>query len=89
MKEATGELNMTVITVVAIAAVAAFFYAFVWPNIKNTINRNQQCANATNCDCGTDGNADMCTCRYFDDSGQLAAESINCPNPSKETTPGT
>ena len=37
MKEATGELNMTVVTVVAIAAVAAFFYAFVWPNIKNSI----------------------------------------------------
>ena len=37
MKEATGELNMTVVTVVAIAAVAAFFYAFIWPGIKNTI----------------------------------------------------
>lgn len=37
MKEATGELNMTVVTVVAIAAVGAFFYAFVWPNIKNSI----------------------------------------------------
>ena len=35
MKEATGELNMTVITVVAIAAVAAFFYAFVWPSIQS------------------------------------------------------
>ena len=34
MKEATGELNMTVVTVVAIAAVGGFFYAFVWPNIK-------------------------------------------------------
>lgn len=40
MKEATGELNMTVITVVAIAAVAAFFYAFVWPNIKNSITKS-------------------------------------------------
>ena len=38
MKEATGELNMTVVTVVAIAAVAAFFYAFVWPAIKANIN---------------------------------------------------
>lgn len=37
MKEATGELNMTVVTVVAIAAVGAFFYAFVWPSIKNSI----------------------------------------------------
>ena len=40
MKEATGELNMTVITVVAIAAIAAIFYAFVWPGIKESIARN-------------------------------------------------
>ena len=38
MKEATGELNMTVITVIAIAAVAALFYAFVWPMIQRTIH---------------------------------------------------
>ena len=38
MKEATGELNMTVVTVVAIAAIGAFFYAFVWPAIKENIN---------------------------------------------------
>lgn len=37
MKEATGELNMTVITVIAIAAVAALFYAFIWPMIQRTI----------------------------------------------------
>lgn len=37
MKEATGELNMTVITVIAIAAVGALFYAFVWPMIQRTI----------------------------------------------------
>ena len=41
MKEATGELNMTVITVVAIAAVAAFFYAVIWPNIKVSVVNNQ------------------------------------------------
>ena len=39
MKEATGELNMTVITVVAIAAVAAFFYAIVWPAIKTSVSK--------------------------------------------------
>ena len=37
MKEATGELNMTVITLVAIAAIAALFYLFVWPIIQRTI----------------------------------------------------
>lgn len=41
MKEATGELNMTVITVVAIAAIAAFFYIFVWPSIRVSIANNQ------------------------------------------------
>lgn len=40
MKEATGELNMTVVTVVAIAAVGAFFYAFVWPSIQRSIKSN-------------------------------------------------
>lgn len=46
MKEATGELNMTVITVVAIAAVGAFFYAFVWPSIQNSISLNTACSAA-------------------------------------------
>lgn len=40
MKEATGELNMTIVTVVAIAAVGAFFYAFIWPNIKLGLMKN-------------------------------------------------
>ena len=40
MKEATGELNMTVVTVVAIAAVAGLLYAFVWPAIKVQILNN-------------------------------------------------
>ena len=42
MKEATGELNMTVIVIVAIAAMAAFFYAFVWPSVKVSM-LNRQC----------------------------------------------
>ncbi len=37
MKEATGELSTTVITVIAIAAVAGLFYAFVWPAIQRSI----------------------------------------------------
>ena len=67
MKEATGELNMTVITVVAIAAVAAFFYAFVWPGIKQSIGRNT-CNNlcpggeATAYTAPTDDSDGSCTC---------------------------
>ncbi len=51
MKAATGELNLTVITLIAIAAVIGFFW-FMWPNIKrsiagqwndvNTYGQNQQ-----------------------------------------------
>ena len=71
MKEATGELNMTVVTVVAIAAIGAFFYAFVWPAIKSNINRNTKCANAicpTSCKAGT-----TCSCTYIDESGKSAS----------------
>jgi len=37
MKEASGELNMTLITIVAIAGLAALLALF-WPRIKNTIS---------------------------------------------------
>lgn len=37
MKAATGELNLTVITLIAIAAVIGFFWV-MWPNIKTSLN---------------------------------------------------
>ena len=37
MKAATGELNLTVITLIAIAAVIGFF-CVMWPNITNSLN---------------------------------------------------
>lgn len=36
MKAATGELNLTVITLIAIAAVIGFFWA-MWPSIKGSV----------------------------------------------------
>ncbi len=62
MKEATGELNMTVVTVVAIAAVAAFFYAFVWPGIRKSIEQSTYC-NMANC------SSDWKTCTAEKDDG--------------------
>lgn len=38
MKAASGELNLTVITLIAIAAVIGFFW-IMWPNIQNSINQ--------------------------------------------------
>ena len=70
MKEATGELNMTVVTVVAIAAIAAFFYAFIWPGIKNTITQSTYCASA-NCTNGNDN------CTYIDEDRE-SHDGLNC-----------
>lgn len=36
MKEASGELSMTVVTVIAVGAIIAFFW-LMYPTIKNTI----------------------------------------------------
>ena len=38
MKAATGELNLTVITIIAIGAVIGFFW-LMWPGIQNSINK--------------------------------------------------
>ena len=37
MKAATGELNLTVITIIAIAAIIGFFW-LMWPKIQDAIN---------------------------------------------------
>jgi uncharacterized membrane protein YedE/YeeE len=46
MKEATGELNMTVITVIAIAAIGVFLFAFL-PDILQSIKTNWDKTNCT------------------------------------------
>lgn len=38
MKEATGELNMTVVTIVLIGVITAFFTVF-WPTIRTNIEK--------------------------------------------------
>ncbi len=42
MKEATGELNMTIVTLIAVAALGALFYWVIWPIIQKSIV-NQTC----------------------------------------------
>ena len=83
MKEATGELNMTVVTIVAIAALLAFFYLVIWPNLKVGMTLSSACnaANGTeyhtadasagwSIDCPS--TCDSCgiqTCTYTDENG--------------------
>ena len=37
MKDASGELSMTVITIIAVVAVGAIFAFFVWPIIQRSL----------------------------------------------------
>lgn len=53
MKEATGELNMTVVIVIAVGILAAFFYTVIWPLIGNDFDKNSRCADAI-CSCKTE-----------------------------------
>ncbi len=61
MKEATGELNMTVAVVVGIAGLAAFFYFTVWPSIRNNMNRTTNCSEAI-CDKCSSSNCKTVSC---------------------------
>ena len=49
MKEATGELNMTVVTIVLIGVIAAFFAIF-WPNVIQPAIENTWRENVTSQD---------------------------------------
>ena len=73
MKEESGELSMTAITVVAIAAIGGVFTAIVWPQIKVNILNQTKCANKFNCNCSEDS----CSCKYYDASG--TPQDVTCP----------
>lgn len=53
MKEATGELNMTVVTIIAIGAIIAFFW-FMWPQIRSTITDQWDTIKETDCQTNPD-----------------------------------
>lgn len=75
MKEATGELNMTVVVVIAVATLAAFFYTTIWPMIRNSYIATSKCNNAV---CDTSRVADgMVDCVYYEDGRQIG-ESFKC-----------
>ncbi|MBE6156172.1 MAG: hypothetical protein E7161_00285 [Firmicutes bacterium] len=66
MKEATGELNATVVVVLAIGVLIAFFYYTLWPLMKDNFNKNSQCSKAICESCNT-GNCDYVTCHPKND----------------------
>lgn len=82
MKEASGELSMTAVAVVAIAAIGVVFTTLVWPSIKATIVRNTKCNQTISCETATNSNQKtvQCTVCKDDDTGSCReTETIMCP----------
>ena len=50
MKEATGELNVTVMVVTIVAVLSLLFFSVIWPQIKSNFRRNASCNEAI-CTC--------------------------------------
>lgn len=46
MKEATGELNMSIVVISSVALLAAFFYTVLWPMIDKSQKTQLNCKNA-------------------------------------------
>ena len=56
MKEATSELNSTVIVVIIVGAVIAFFFSVVWPMFNSDVSNTADCSKAVcDTDVGEDG----------------------------------
>lgn len=90
MKEASGELSMTAVAVVAIAAVGVLFTTLIWPSIKGQLLGSAKCSSAFNCtntEAGTEAcTGQKCYCNYYDNDGNVAAKKVQCPNPDTTTT---
>ena len=78
MKEATGELNATVVIVIIVAMLVAFFYFTIWPVIRNNMNQNISCSKAI-CDCANPGEATV-TCYIYEKNQDNPIDQITCPN---------
>ncbi len=86
MKEATGELNMTVIVVISVGILSAFFFSFIWPMINSNFQATAQCNKAV-CDCSESGrswaksktgNKNFCKCAQTKEK-LGSSETFTCP----------
>lgn len=80
MKDATGELSMTAIAVVAIAAIGVVFTTLIWPSIKANITRSTYCTQTISC---TNCNGTTCTCTYLKEDGKTT-DTVQCPDQSAQ-----
>lgn len=76
MKEATGELNLTVIVVIIVALLSTFFFSFLWPRIRTQFRHDMRCDDAI-CICPETDSNGKCTytgttveCYFKDDKSK-------------------
>ena len=78
MKEASGELSMTAITVIAITGLGVLFTTLVLPRLKATINQSTKCNATISCETPNAGAKTVrCTVCSTDDCS--STETVNCP----------
>lgn len=77
MKEASGELSMTAVAVVAIAAIGVVFTSLVWPQMKDNIQSKLHCSAAT---CPLECTTKTCKCFYCDKEDCSTTKQVTCPN---------
>ena len=75
MKEATSELNLTVIVVISVGILMAFFFTVIWPMLNGNFSRESNCKRAT-CNCKYAViNDNKCECWV----GEESSEHFLCP----------
>ena len=84
MKEASGELSMTAVAVVAIAAVGVLFTTLIWPNIKSGITSSTRCSQAFNCK-DSDKSGKM-QCEYCKDDDCKTTGTVYCDDKTSNGT---
>jgi hypothetical protein len=65
MKEATGELNATLVVVLTIGVLSTFFFTVIWPQLKTNLNSKTRCSDAV-CPTTCDENTRKCTPNWAD-----------------------
>lgn len=66
MKRTMGNLNMTVVAVLIIALLSAFFFYTLWPMIRNNFAQSTSCDRAI-CEATPNGDGSVDCVVYYDD----------------------
>ncbi len=74
MREATGELNMSVIVITLVAILVAFFYGVIWPMIDKSQEAQMNCSKAV-CEKSADSDGYV-NCTYSKKDGTTS--NIQC-----------